>query len=482
VHSERGHIVSLRFRITLLTAVLIAFTSTIIGFATYLSVSSVQLDQVDATLKASLANVDISPGGLPNDFRAAEREQRARRDNLLRPVAFAGINSRGVITDVRLSGLPQDPDPFPTIPASVLTSGSKTIVSFVDPETTESYRLASRSLRRGGTVIALTSLFDYQNSLNSIAWRTTVIVLFSTLGGAIIAWFTVRRSFRPVNKMVRTAGEIAAGATNQRMPEGAPGTELGVLSDSMNSMVDSLTLSMEQLEQSENRLRTFVSDASHEIRTPLTVIRGYIELLVSNDGNLPHSRSDLDVRALSRINSESLRLERLVTSLLALDLAETSTTSLEEFSLTSLINDSFGDLAQLSERPVELDLQDVSMTGTEEGWAQLLANLAQNISRYTPTDAPVAVRLRHTDKSGESWFTLTVDDGGPGIPIHNRETIFDRFTRLDKARDSASGGFGLGMSIIKSVVIAHQGELALDDSPLGGLRVEISAPTRPRQP
>jgi two-component system OmpR family sensor kinase len=479
VHSERGHIVSLRFRITLLTAVLIAFTSTIIGFATYLSVSSVQLDQVDATLKASLANVDISPGGLPNDFRAAEREQRARRDNLLRPVAFAGVNSRGVITDVRLSGLPQDPDPFPTIPASVLTSGSKTIVSFVDPETTESYRLASRSLRRGGTVIALTSLFDYQNSLNSIAWRTTVIVLFSTLGGAIIAWFTVRRSFRPVNKMVRTAGKIAAGATNQRMPEG---TELGVLSDSMNSMVDSLTLSMKQLEQSENRLRTFVSDASHEIRTPLTVIRGYIELLVSNDGNLPHSRSDLDVRALSRINSESLRLERLVTSLLALDLAETSTTSLEEFSLTSLINDSFGDLAQLSERPVELDLQDVSMTGTEEGWAQLLANLAQNISRYTPTDAPVAVRLRHTDKSGESWFTLTVDDGGPGIPIHNRETIFDRFTRLDKARDSASGGFGLGMSIIKSVVVAHQGELALDDSPLGGLRVEISAPTRPRQP
>ena len=167
---------------------------------------------------------------------------------------------------------------------------------------------------------------------------------------------------------------------------------------------------------------------------------------------------------------------------MALDLAETSRTSPEEFSLTSLINDSFGDLAQLSQRPVELDLQDVSMTGTEGGWAQLLANLAQNVSRYTPTDAPVAVRLKHTDKGGESWFTLTVDDGGPGIPIHNREMIFDRFTRLDQARDSSTGGFGLGMSIIKSVVVAHQGELALDDSPLGGLRVEISAPTRPRQP
>ena len=470
---------SLRFRITVLTAVLIGFTSTIIGFATYITVSSVQLDQVDATLKASLANVDISPRGLPNDFRAAQREERARKDNLLRPVAFAGVNSQGVITDVRLSGLPQDPDPFPTIPASVITSGSKKIVSFVDPETTESYRLASRILPRGGTVIALTSLFDYQNSLNSIAWRTIVIVLFSTLGSAIIAWFTVRRSFRPVNKMVRTAGEIAAGATNQRMPDGTPGTELGVLSDSMNSMVDSLTLSMKQLEESENRLRTFVSDASHEIRTPLRVIRGYVELLMGGGEGNPSGTNELEARALARINSESLRLERLVTSLLQLDLADTSTTSIAEFSMTTLVSDTFGDLTQFSERAVDQRLEDVLVTGSQDGWAQLLSNLAQNISRYTPAGSPVAVRLKHTDKGGESWFTLTVDDGGPGIPIHNREMIFDRFTRLDQARDSSTGGCGLGMSIITSVVVAHQGELALDDSPLGGLRVEISAPTNP---
>jgi len=145
------------------------------------------------------------------------------------------------------------------------------------------------------------------------------------------------------------------------------------------------------------------------------------------------------------------------------------------------VSDSFGDLAQLSNRAVELDLQEISITGSEDGWAQLLANLAQNISRYTPTDAPVAVRLERKDKNDEGWFTLTVDDGGPGIPIGNREMIFDRFTRLDQARDSASGGFGLGMSIIKSVVMAHQGELTLDESPLGGLRVKISAPIRPRQ-
>ena len=465
---------SLRFRITVLTAVLIAFTSTIIGFATYITVSSVQLDQVDTTLQTSMGTTGIRMTGPLGSKKGAS--------DFPNPVAIVKVNAKGEMTWIRQAGPPRNPDPLPAIPASLLNPDSEKFASFVDPETNQSYRAASRDLRPNGRMIALTSLDDYQNSLNSIAWRTLVIVLASTIFGALIAWFTVRRSFRPVNEMVRAAGEIAAGATNQRMPEGAPGTELGVLSESMNSMVDSLTRSMDAVEQSENRLRTFVSDASHEIRTPLTVIRGYVELLMGRGEGNASGSNELESRALARINSESLRLERLVTSLLQLDLADTSTTSIAEFSLTTLVSDTFGDLTQFSERAVDQHLEDVLVTGSQDGWAQLLANLAQNISRYTPAGTPIAVRLERNDRNGEEWFTLTVDDGGPGIPIHNREMIFDRFTRLDNARDSASGGFGLGMSIIKSVVLAHQGDLALDDSPLGGLRVEISAPTRPRQP
>ena len=464
---------SLRFRITLLTAVLIAFTSAIIGFATYVTVGSVQLEQVDTTLQTSMGSTGMRMAGPLGSKKGA--------NDFPNPVAIVKVNATGEITWIRQAGPPRNPDPLPAIPANLLNRDSEKFASFVDPETNQSYRAAWRDLRPNGRMIALTSLDDYQNSLNSIAWRTLVIVLASTIFGALIAWFTVRRSFRPVNEMVRAAGEIAAGATDQRMPEGAPGTELGVLSESMNSMVDSLTRSMDAVEQSENRLRTFVSDASHEIRTPLTVIRGYVELLMGRGEGNPSGTNELEARALARINSESLRLERLVTSLLQLDLADTSTTSIAEFSMTTLVSDTFGDLTQFLERAVDQRLEDVLVTGSQDGWAQLLANLAQNISRYTPAGTPVAVRLERNDRNGEEWFTLTVDDGGPGIPIHNREMIFDRFTRLDLARDSSAGGFGLGMSIIKSVVLAHQGELALDDGPLGGLRVEISAPTKPRQ-
>jgi two-component system OmpR family sensor kinase len=469
---EIGTSMSLRLRITLLTAVLIAFTSTIIGIATYVTVASVQLTQIDTSLQSALSTTGLRPGNLNNAPNPRDS------NDFPNSIAFAGINMEGQITVARPSGTPSEPDPFPVVPESLIGPGADRFVTFVDSQTDQSYRATTRTLPRGGTLIALTSLNEYQSSLNLIALRTFFIVLASTLFGGLIAWFTVRRSFRPVVRMVGIAGEIAAGNTNQRMPNGAPGTELGVLSESMNSMLESLTLSMQKLEQSEVRLRKFVSDASHEIRTPLTVIRGYAELLVRNSNA---NSSDLENRALQRINSESLRLERLVTSLLQLNLAQSVGVSNEYFSFTTLVRDSFEDLIQLSERDVVFNLEEVVMVGNEESWAQLLANIAQNISRYTPMDTPVSVHLEPIERNGEGWFILTVDDGGPGIAVENRGMVFDRFTRLDQARDTTSGGFGLGMSIIKSVVLAHQGELTLDDSPLGGLRVQISAPVKRRQ-
>jgi len=471
---------SLRFRITVLTAALIAVTSTIIGIATYTTVASVQLDQLDTSLKTSLGSTGIRPGD-PNNPAVTKVT-----GDLANPVAIVGVNKRGDINFVRPSWSGEDPDPLPSIPVELLDSQVKQFSTFIDPGTNQSYRAVTRTLPRGGILIAFTSLENYQGSLNSIALRTFFIVSIATLFGGVVAWFSVRRSFRPVDEMVTAASAIVAGDTNTRMPEGAAGTELGVLGHSMNSMLDSLTHSMSQLEDSENRIRTFVSDASHEIRTPLTVIRGYVELLMggkdpSTVATGTYANSEFEKRALSRINSESLRLERLVTALLQLDLVETSQFESHEFSLTSLVRDSFEDLCALSDRTLTQNLEDITVMGAEDGWAQLMSNLVQNISRYTPTDCLVGVKLERTKKLGEEWFTLLVDDSGPGIPADRRELIFDRFTRLDKARDSASGGFGLGMSIIKSVVLAHNGELELDESPMGGLRVRITAPVRPLQ-
>jgi len=413
---------SLRVRITVLTAILNAFTSTIIGFATYTTVAWVQLEQLDLSLQSSLGSTAIRPGN-PNNPPPRHTDRDAT--DFANPVAIAGVNTDGEITVARPSGTASDPEPFPTIPASLIALGADQFVTFFDTETSQSYRANSRTLPRGGNLIALTFLESYQGFLNSIALRTFFIVVASTFFGGLIAWFTVRRSHRPVTEMVQAAGEIAAGDIRHRMPEGTPGTGLDVLSSPMNSMVDSLTLSLQKLEQSEERLRAFVSDASHEIRTPLTVIRGYAELLVRNTDD---STSELEERALRRIHSESLRLDRLVTALLQLDLAHSTCTSPVNFSLTSLVRDLFADLTQLSGGKVEFDLPELEITGSEEGWSQLMANIGQNISRHTPLDSALSVRLERNSKEGSDWFTLSVDDRGLGIPSKDREMVFDSFT------------------------------------------------------
>jgi two-component system OmpR family sensor kinase len=235
-------------------------------------------------------------------------------------------------------------------------------------------------------------------------------------------------------------------------------------------MIESLTASLTAVEASELRLRGFVSDASHEIRTPLTVIRGYIELLQAQRADA----SELEIRALDRIQSESLRLENLVTQLLLLERIDSGAQgSQEEFDLAALIREYFGDLTDLGEgRPVTMNLAPAHLLGSADQWRQVLANIVQNITRYTPEGSAVHVDLTATP----SQLTLTIDDSGPGIAADKRGTVTERFTRLDESRSSTTGGFGLGMSIIAAVVDTHHGVMTLGESPTGGLRIVIRAP------
>jgi two-component system OmpR family sensor kinase len=243
-----------------------------------------------------------------------------------------------------------------------------------------------------------------------------------------------------------------------------------VLSDALNTMIESLTASLTAVEASELRLRGFVSDASHEIRTPLTVIRGYVELLQGQRADA----SELEARALDRIESESRRLENLVTQLLLLERIDSGNSAAqEEFDLTALVREYFGDLTDLGDgRPVTMSLESANVAGSSDQWRQVLANITQNITRYTPAGSAVHVELT----TSETDVVLTVDDSGPGIPADKRNSVTQRFTRLDESRSSTTGGFGLGMSIIAAVVETHHGSLDLSESPSGGLRIRITAP------
>jgi len=455
---------NLKWRITLVTALLIAIASSTIGVASYISISRAQINAIDSSLQNALG---------PNPKRTIERQAPLGREssNFYTPIAIGKISVTGEVRVVRPAGTIDSPESFPVLPVSEIEVGPDRGLTFIDPTSGKQYRLVARPGGRDVQAVAVTQLEDYSNTMRQILVSIIAYVFGVTLLGAVISWFVVRRFFQPVDSMIAAASEISHGNTSLLVPNATPGTELGDLSEALNMMLQGLRESLLRTQESEQSLRSFVSDASHEIRTPLTVIRGYGEILLAQS-----NVSESDRRAFERIDSEAKRLERLVTSLLELDRRGDTQSVQVAVPLSVIVSTSFDDLIAISPRPIETSIESVTLTGDPDGWEQVLANITQNIIRYTPEGSPVTVQLHQIMSEGNSVVELVIDDSGPGIPENMRERIFDRFARLDDSRSTDTGGFGLGMSIIKATVIAHSGVISLEESPSGGLRIRIRVP------
>ena len=217
------------------------------------------------------------------------------------------------------------------------------------------------------------------------------------------------------------------------------------------------------------RMQSFLADASHELRTPLTVIKGYSEMLAKGQISEESDRE----RAFGRVNSEIVRMENLIHDLLLLaELGETSAPVREEIDLSDLLTSFSRDFQTLNpERSVAIDVEgEIYCQGSIEHLRRLIQNVLNNISRHTPVDAPVRIRL---SRSGKKTL-LVLEDGGPGLPEASYREGIELLNRFDSARSRETGGSGLGLSIIAAIVHEHGGTLALRKSALGGLAVEIT--------
>lgn len=454
---------SLRWRLTLLTTALIAAAAIVLGLAVFATAQRVQLGMVDRTLSGALSNPRV---------RALE----ARLASTGNGGALVGL-ARVVPGTDQLSVVQQAGTAFETVPFPQLTSGELAAAA-TGPITIDGsppQRVLVRDVRPGRlTVAAAMPLADLQEAQRRLAIGIVVSALAVTAIGALASWLLVRRFMRPVDDIAAAATAIAAGDIDRRVPVAQPGTEVGQLAEALNAMIGSLSASLAEVQDSEERLRRFVSDASHEIRTPLTVISGYVELLQRGPG----PADPMEARALERISAESQRLERLVTQLLLLErLDRDAAQQARDFDLAPVVAEGFADIAApLTDRSVALDLEAATIHGDPDAWRQVVANLTQNIERHTPAGSPVVVTLTPTDDG----TVLLVDDSGPGIPQDQRDTARERFARVDPSRSSSTGGFGLGIGIVESVVRSSGGRLELLESPTGGLRVRISIPRTPR--
>jgi two-component system OmpR family sensor kinase len=222
-------------------------------------------------------------------------------------------------------------------------------------------------------------------------------------------------------------------------------------------MLDHVDQALTARQASEEKVRQFVADASHELRTPLASIRGYSELTRRSGEKL----SEPMTHALSRIESEAIRMTALVEDLLLLARLDEGRELVHgEVDLTRVVIDCVAD-AQVAgpEHTWKLHLPDesVSISGDQARLHQVIANLLANARIHTPAGSTVDVSL--ATENGRAL--IKVRDNGPGIPAAQRKTLFERFTRGDSSRTRATGSTGLGLAIVQAVVQSHGGKVTV---------------------
>jgi two-component system OmpR family sensor kinase len=339
-----------------------------------------------------------------------------------------------------------------------------------------SYRVIAQRTPAPGQQSIITGL--PLSSVNAAVYQLTAVVLAVSVLGllavALVGTVIIRRTLRPLSRVAATAtqvselpldrGEVALAV---RVPDRDtdPRTEVGQVGAALNRMLGHVAGALQARQASEARVRRFVADASHELRTPLASIRGYAELTRRSRQQLPGDVA----HALSRVESEAIRMTGLVEELLMLArLDEGLPTQREPVDLSRLLVDTVSDAyAAGREHRWQLHLPDdpVTVLGDESQLHKIVANLLANARVHTPAGCQVAVQLSISANPAEA--VIQVIDNGPGIPPDLLPEVFERFSRGDgsRSRSANTGSTGLGLSIVAAVVAAHGGRVYVTSAP-----------------
>jgi heavy metal sensor kinase len=305
--------------------------------------------------------------------------------------------------------------------------------------------------------------------LDLLAVLLPILIVCAAMGGYwLVVW-----ALRPVDRLSQTAEQMSLQNPTLRLPVSPSGDALERLSVSLNNMLGRLLDSVQSS-------RRFLADASHELRTPLTVIKGELQEL-THEVNL--GQGELGERVGS-VLEEVGRLEHLVAGLLALsrldagemqgawaevDLAELSLSTAEQMRL----------MAEDKNIRIETSsLVTAVILGDKPRLKQIIVNLLDNAIRFTGRGGTVALQTRTTEEGS----LLEISDTGIGIPQAAVEHIFDRFYRVDPSRSREDGGAGLGLSIVKSICLAHGAEIQVESLPSNGSTFRIWFPRRSMVP
>jgi heavy metal sensor kinase len=279
-------------------------------------------------------------------------------------------------------------------------------------------------------------------------------------------YLLVRRALTPVEQITRAAERITQHNLSERLPVTHTGDELERLSVSLNRMIA-------RLDEAFQNSKRFVADASHDLRTPLTILRGELE----NFAEDPRLDSEMRERAASLLE-EVAHLGKIVDQLFTLSQLDAgeAQTKWTRFDLTELAQTTAEQMNLLAEDKgisISCDVgQPMLVKGNHVRLKQVVVNLLDNAIKYTPEKG--AIQLRVLAINGHA--VLEVEDNGIGIPSEALPHIFERFYRVDQARSADSESAGLGLSIVKSICIAHGAEVEAQSAVGNGSCFRVKLP------
>uniref|UniRef100_UPI003515E4A4 sensor histidine kinase n=1 Tax=Streptomyces calvus TaxID=67282 RepID=UPI003515E4A4 len=333
------------------------------------------------------------------------------------------------------------------------------------------YRLRGCEVRPGVVLVSAAPVEDVEETVDRLI--TVQVVVFALALAALVLFGRrmLRRGLTPLSDMAHTAHGIASHDLSEsaaRLPLRADGRdggpEVAELRTAFNTMLEHIDDSLAVRAEAELRLRRFVADASHELRTPLMSVRGYADLFQYAAANEPAERD----RHLARLRAEAARMGVLLDDLLLLarlDAAEVETplrtTDTDLVELVQQAADAFRASHPGHPLAVTTGAGPLRLRVDPQRIRQVLDNLLTNAAVHTPAGTPVSVEVT---ADGDTAL-VRVADAGPGIPADDRERVFDRFYRVDKARSRDRGGSGLGLSVARSLARAHGGGIDASSAP-----------------
>jgi heavy metal sensor kinase len=462
---------SIRFRMALWYAALLAGALLLFGASTYLGLERYLKRSLEESLTKQARSIGetlvVSIRQSGEDYVVNEINEHYSPEINGRLIRVTGTDGRQIF----VSGRPRDGsfDPF-LVPAQTLSGVHEGYreIEMSDGHELLLYGLPFKASDGSQFLIEVGAPYSQiegvlRGLLLTFAFGLPLIVAVAAGGGYLL----MRRALHPVDEIRQRAERITSRNLSERLPVAHTGDELERLATALNSMI-------ERLEESFHQVNRFSADASHELRTPLTILQGELEAMAQKGSNLP-----ADVRdTIGSLLEETQRLAKIVESLLAisrldagegrgrrerLDLAEMARTTVDQMRLLA------------EEKHISLDCDGtaaVEVEGDASRLKQIVVNLLDNAIKYTAEGGVVSIHVTaHDDRA-----VLEVTDTGLGISASDLPHIFDRFYRADKARSRQMGGAGLGLSIVRSICSAHEGQVTVTSTEGSGSRFRVELP------